>query len=160
MPYLVVVNEMTMNLRDDEERTRTRTLEINSIFTNTDDVADAHALCMRGTVDRYAYRQKQAFDGVLEVGADGDVNDKTNLIFRNDRLEKVVFPIYDLEPECFVAATGALARTVRDKADLETAADPDPGFYLNQIIDWVLDGTIIIGGGDTIVEYVEGYKVD
>jgi len=166
MPYLQHKNEVTMRQRDDEERTRNRTFRIDSAFTVTDDMATALSLCTRGTVDKYAYRQVQSFDGALELGDDGDVNDKTNLVFLDVHGERVIFPLYDLHQDCFVAETGALARVVKDKDVLEDATGPvppvagDPEWYLNQLIDWVLDGTIIIGSGEPLASYVEGYKVD
>lgn len=160
MPYLAVVNEMTMTLRDDENRQKTKDVEINSIFTATDNIADAFHNMMRGAVTKYIYRQKQAFDGTLDLGTEGDVFDKTNLVFLNDRYERVVLSVYDVAQACFVATTGANARVVKDLAVLEAGAVDSPEEGMAEIINWVLDGTIIIGGGDTILEYVEGYKVD
>lgn len=160
MPYTVVTNEMTMTLRDDENRQKPKHLEINSIFTQTDDIADAFHNMMRGAVTRYTYRQKQAFSGTLDLGTNGDVHDKTNLVFLNDRYEKVILSVYDVEQACFVATTGSNARVIKDLAVLAAGAADSPEEGLSEIINWVLDGTIIIGGGDTILEFVEGYKVD
>lgn len=160
MPYRVVTNELTLNLRDDENREKTKIIQVNSIFTNTDQIADAHHDSMRGAVTDYIYRQKQAFDGNLDIGTEGDVHDKSYLVFLDERYDKVLYSMYDLHPDVFVEPTGSLARVVKDFSVLDAALAGTPEKGVANIISWILDGTIPIGSGRDILEYVEGYKAD
>lgn len=159
MPYFQTKNEITFKLRDDENRTRRRTIELDNAYTLTDDLANAMAGFMRGTVESYTYRQEQAFVGALDLGTQGDVNDKVNLIFRKANKDLHAFPVYDVHQDCFVSTSGSLARRIKDFDVLDAAADGTPEKNLAIFISNVLNGEMLVAG-EQMEEYVEGYKVD
>jgi len=167
MAYIEQKDIVVLHMVDDERRTRNRAVRVDTgLFdlVTESDFGDFFALCMRGTVERITRSTTFVWDeagvgSALEIGTEGDVNDKVNLVFLNEDREKQVYPLYDLEQDCFIATTGSGARIVKPKADLEAAIEPAPEFYLNQIIDLVLNGTLLLGKG-TALEYLEGYKVD
>lgn len=160
MAYDTVKHSATFLLKDNEGREKRKELEINSAFTQTDQIAQALNDMMGGAaVPAYTYNQKQAWDGVITYDDTGDVNDKTNLIFLTNTQDKVAHPVYDLDQSCFVDTEGPNARVVKGFAALDAAAPGSPAKALATYISFITAGSIIISRYD-IVDYVEGYKAD
>lgn len=159
MAYLQTKNEVTLNLQDDEGRKKRKTFEIDNAFTNTDAIAQNYNDCMRGAVTDYIYRQKQAFDGSVDFGTVGDVNDITNLIFELPNKERYSVQFPYLAQACFVATTGPNARIVKDLATLQAGVVGSPEAALAGLIGYYLSGEIL-AAGQVVDRYIEGYKAD
>lgn len=160
MAYTTVKHSAVFLLKDNEGREKRKELEINSAFTQTDQIAQAlNDMMGGGAVPAYTYNQKQAWDGAVTYDNTGDVNDKTNLVFLTNTQEKIAHPVYDLDQSCFVAVDGPNARVVKDFATLDAAAEGSPAKGLATYISFITAGSIIISRYD-IVDYVEGYKAD
>jgi hypothetical protein len=149
---------MVLSYRDIRNESRFREIELGGLVVITDDDAADFDGCSKSVVRRYVQKNEQ-IDASLTPDADSEVNDTVRLYFLMPDDTKYHLDVVDPHDEIFLSTTGPGANIVKDKADLAAAVSPDPEYFLNNIIDKVLAGSILISDGEQPTAYLEGKRL-
>lgn len=158
MAYTTNKNTMVLSFRDIRNENRFREIELGGLVVVTDDDALDFDGCSKSVVRRYVQKNEQIDNG-LTPDADSEVNDTLRLFFLLTDDTKWHIDIVDPADELFLSTTGPGANIVKDKSVLAAAVSPAPEYYLNNIIDKVLAGSILISDGETPTAYLEGMRI-